>query len=180
MLCSAKCDPKRAFCVKWPKRNLLENEPLSQLKDESTMRSRSRSFNDVEEFIDELNWSEEILTKNIDEGDLNTISRARQCIRRRVRLLDSIRTSCRNINADIGKTFAKITNRTDTGLTLASSIKFPIEAFTVDNSDEFCNPNIFHEVYPMAYISACKTNESIQMIIHVLFPCSPRMELLNF
>ena len=127
------------------------------------MRSRSRSFNDVEEFIDELNWSEEILTKNIDEGDFNTISRARQCIKRRVRLLYSIKTSCRNINTDIGKTFAKITNRTDTGLTLASSIKFPIEAFTVDNSDEFCNPNIFHEVYPMAYISACKTNESIKI-----------------
>jgi hypothetical protein len=38
----------------------------------------------------------------------------------------------------------------------ASSIKFPINAFTVENSAEFCNPTLFAEVYSMAFISACK------------------------
>jgi hypothetical protein len=115
------------------------------------MRRRSRSSDEIEKLIGELDWSEEILSENVDGGNDRTVSRARGVIGRHASLIESFRASVRNIN--IGNKFAK---KTRSSFTPVVQIKFPIEAFTTDNSTEFCNPDLFSEVYSMAYTSACE------------------------
>jgi hypothetical protein len=106
------------------------------------MRRRSRSSDEIEKLAKELDLSEEILSKNVVGGTDSTVSRARRSILDRSSLLDSLKTTCAN--------FGKWPVKTN----LHSSIKFPMEAFSIDESSELDNPDLFTEVYPMTYISA--------------------------
>lgn len=126
------------------------------------MRRRSRSSDEIKKLSDELDLSEEILSENVDGVEESTVNKAWTCIERHARLLDVFKTSRRNIgNNQIGNNFVKKKrlSRTPsrTRLSLTSSINFPIEAFTAENSTEFSNPDLFSEVYPMAYVSACES-----------------------
>lgn len=112
------------------------------------MIRRSRSSNEIEKLVGELDWSEEILSENIECGTNDTVNRARSCIGRRANLLYSIKTNCKNI--DLANNVTKNPRSSVTRLSPDSSIKFPAEAFARD----IRNPDLFSEVFSMAYTSA--------------------------
>jgi len=55
------------------------------------------------------------------------------------------------LSMNTGSNFIK---KRSSRLSLAPSIKFPVEAFTAENSTDFSNPDLYSELYPMAYSSA--------------------------
>ena len=139
------------------------------------MRRRSRSSDEIQKLSSELDWTEEIMNNTVLGGGdcIGGVSRARSSIvRRRSMLSESFKKNHININLNINNDndndngakllfsknngTRKTISSSNTDLTLTSSIKFPLEAFTVDNSTEFRNPDLFSEVYSMAYISACE------------------------
>ncbi len=121
---------------------------------------RSRSSNDVPKLRRELNLSEEILSETVDGATEESIDNARKCIERHENFLDALRTAnSKNnygaINKQIGSFFAKknkLNSPLKTRMSLTHSKKFPIDAFTA----ELSNPDLFSEVYPMAFLSAGK------------------------
>ena len=114
------------------------------------MIRRSRSSNEIEKLVGELDWSEEILSENVEGGTNDTVSKARSCIGRRSSLLHSIKTNCKKI--DLANNVTKNPRSSVPRLSLDRSIKFPAEAFARD----IRNPDLFSEVFSMAYTSACE------------------------
>ena len=115
------------------------------------MRRRSRSSDEIEKLIGELDWSEEVLSENVDGGNDRTVSRARRAVGQRASLLETFKTSVRNISI-----VNNLVKKSRLSFTPGAPIKFPMKAFTTDNSTEFSNPDLFSEVYSMTYLSACE------------------------
>ena len=121
------------------------------------MRRRSRSSDGIQKLSSELDWSEEIINNTVFGGADGGVSRNRSSIgRRKSMLIESFKNNYNNNDNSSSLFFNKNNGATTTRLRLGSSIKFPLEAFTVDSSTEFYNPDIFSEVYSNAYISACE------------------------
>ena len=124
---------------------------------------RSKSSDDVPKLRRELNLSEEILSETVDGATEESIDNARKCIESHENLLDALKTAnSKNnnvaINEQIGSFFAKknrssmLNSPAKTRMSLTHSNQFPIDAFTA----ELSNPDLFSEVYPMAFLSAGK------------------------
>jgi len=132
---------------------------------------KSRSSDEIEKLSSELSWSTQGINGSFvvverggissSGGDRNTNTNTNtntSKIRRRNSTIERRKSVLLNSFTNNGSSiFNKISS------SLASSIKFPINAFTVENSAEFCNPTLFAEVYSMAFISACK-------LLYFIFP----------
>jgi hypothetical protein len=117
---------------------------------------KSRSSDEFEKLSGELTWSEQGINSSFvvvgrggitSGGDRNTNTSKTRRRNSTIERHKSVLLSSFNNN---GSTIFRKSS------SLASSIKFPFNAFTVENSAEFCNPTLFAEVYSMAFISACK------------------------
>jgi hypothetical protein len=125
-------------------------------REKSAMR-KSRSSDEIDKLSSELSWSEKGINSSFvvvgrggisNSGDRNTnTSRTR---RRNSTIERNKSVLLNSFNNNNGSSIFRKSS------SLASSIKFPINAFTVENSAEFYNPTLFAEVYSMAFISACK------------------------
>ena len=124
---------------------------------------RSRSSDAVQKLQRELNLSQEILSQTVDGATEESIEKARKCLERHENLLDALATAnSKNNNGAVEKqigSFFGMKNRSPmlsspakTKMSLTHSTQFPIDAFTA----ELSNPDLFSEVYPMAFLSAGK------------------------
>ena len=118
-----------------------------------TMKRSSRSTGEIQKLVSELNLSERILSEDVDGCTENTVNKAWKCIERHRSMMDIFKQSNRKLSMNTGSNFVK---KRTSRLSLGTSIKFPVEAFTAENSTEFSNPDLFSELYPMAYTSACE------------------------
>jgi hypothetical protein len=125
---------------------------------------KSRSSDEIEKLSSELSWSEQAGINSSfivvgrgginGGGDRNTNTNTNTNTSKTRRRNSTIERRKSVLLNSFNNNGSSIFNKKSSSL--ASSIKFPINAFTVENSAEFCNPTLFAEVYSMAFISACK------------------------
>lgn len=111
---------------------------------------KCRSSDEIYSLNSELKWSEKrtkisfAVVRGGGSGNINRSRRKKSTIDRcKSVLLESFDSS-----------ILKEPSSASAHFSLQSSIKFPINAFMVENPAEFCNPTLFSEVYSMAFISA--------------------------
>lgn len=125
---------------------------------------RSRSSDAVPKLERELNQSQRMLSGNLEGETEESIDNAREVVKRHSAMLDVLTTNFKRGGHKVNKRISSaFSNKRRSSIFARSSIlmtppktplteQFPIDTFAGD----LTNPDLFSEVYPMAFLSASK------------------------
>ena len=122
---------------------------------------RSRSSDAVPKLERELNQSQRMLSGNLEGETEESIEEAQEVVKRHSAMLDVLTTNFKRGSHKVNKRISSVLRRSSifarwsmltTPPKTSLTEQFPIDTFAGD----LTNPDLFSEVYPMAFLSASK------------------------